>query len=325
MLVSVIIGIYNGEKFISKIYDNLCRQTFTDFQLIFSNDASTDKTLEMLEDIKKNDDRVLVISSKNNNGPGGAKNEAIKYANGKYLAFLDCDDYISDNYLEELVKSAKENNFPDIVISNFVRINSDGSSKLRDYTSDYVAYKQNIANYGKLYKRDLIDNNDLMIPYFNVIDDLLFNLSVKACNPSFYYNPTPKYYYVFNSNSVVNTTLLKFPKNSTDISVDYLRSLISNEKLDYNILNGNIFKFACWHLLKLGNNVGNDSMMIESEKLFNFIRENFPNYRKVDLKGERFVLQVVVRIMLLLDVLGLLNAFLKIYANIDLKRFWPTL
>ena len=85
MLVSVIIPVYNGEKYILRVYKSIKEQTYKNIEIIFFNDASKDNSLKILKELSKKDKNVKVYSSKKNNGPGGAKNEGLKKATGDYV------------------------------------------------------------------------------------------------------------------------------------------------------------------------------------------------------------------------------------------------
>lgn len=95
--ISVILPVYNSQKFIKQAIESVLGQTFTDFELIIVNDGSTDSTLEIISDFK--DKRIRLISQQNQ-GPGAARNNALKVAEGDYVMFLDSDDWYSKDALE---------------------------------------------------------------------------------------------------------------------------------------------------------------------------------------------------------------------------------
>ena len=93
---SIIIPVYNVEKFLRESLDSIVAQTFKDFEVICVNDGSTDNSLEILKEYANNDSRIKVISQENQ-GQGVARNNAIDIAQGKYLLFVDPDDFIESN------------------------------------------------------------------------------------------------------------------------------------------------------------------------------------------------------------------------------------
>ena len=108
--VSVIIPVYNAAKYLSQCLQSVCNQTLRDIEIICVNDASTDNSLEILQEFSKQDARIKIIDLKENKGAAVARNTAIKSAGGEYLGFVDSDDFIDLNFYEKLYKKAKETN-----------------------------------------------------------------------------------------------------------------------------------------------------------------------------------------------------------------------
>ena len=112
MKLSIIIPVYNVEKYISKCLDSILNQSFEDFEIICVNDGSTDNSLAILEEYK---DKRIIIINKKNEGSGVARNAGVDISKGEYLYFVDGDDWLEDNALEKMVKKADELN-TDILI-----------------------------------------------------------------------------------------------------------------------------------------------------------------------------------------------------------------
>lgn len=100
-LISIIIPIYNVEKYLRRCIDSVINQTYKNIEILLVDDGSPDSSGEICEQYKKNDDRVYVFHKKNG-GLSDARNYGIKYAKGKYITFIDSDDYIAKNYIEYL-------------------------------------------------------------------------------------------------------------------------------------------------------------------------------------------------------------------------------
>ena len=101
MRFSVIIPVYNVEKFIGKCLDSVFKQTYSDYEIVAVNDGLTDSSLKILENYQIDNPKLKIISQKNK-GLGGARNTGISNANGEFLILLDSDDYIASNMLETL-------------------------------------------------------------------------------------------------------------------------------------------------------------------------------------------------------------------------------
>lgn len=99
-LVSVIMPAYNAEQFIDRAIHSVLRQSVDDIELVVVDDASTDKTIEIVSGIADNDDRVKLVRSASNQGPAAARNAGIRVANGEFIAFNDADDVWNTRKLE---------------------------------------------------------------------------------------------------------------------------------------------------------------------------------------------------------------------------------
>jgi len=107
--ISVIVPVYNVEKYLRQCLDSIVKQTFTDFECICVNDGSTDNSLSILEEYSKKDNRFKVVYQENK-GLCSARNTGLKYITSQYITFIDSDDFVSSDYLENLLNVAiKEN------------------------------------------------------------------------------------------------------------------------------------------------------------------------------------------------------------------------
>lgn len=106
--VSVIIPVYNGEKYLRQCLDSICAQTYSDIEIIIVDDGSTDTTPDILKDFREKDPRIRVFSQENKYA-GVARNMGMSHATGEYLLFIDADDYIEPEAIEALYKKASEN------------------------------------------------------------------------------------------------------------------------------------------------------------------------------------------------------------------------
>lgn len=124
--VSVIMAVYNGEKYLKECIDSILNQTFSDFEFIIINDGSTDKTEEIVKNAMKKDKRIKLISNKENRGRAVARNQGLKIANGEYIAVIDSDDIALPQRLEKQVKFLDENQDVGLVGTWFYVIDEDG-------------------------------------------------------------------------------------------------------------------------------------------------------------------------------------------------------
>lgn len=164
--ISIIVPIYNAEKFIKKCVDSLLNQTKKELEFILINDGSTDKTHDILKTYK--DKRIKYFKNKNQ-GIGKTRNFGIEKATGKYIIFIDSDDYIAPTTCEELYnKAIKEK--ADVVVCDFFKVYDDGSiedinlpsfktSKLKDNPN--ILIDINLSPWNKIYSTKLIKDNNI--------------------------------------------------------------------------------------------------------------------------------------------------------------------
>ena len=125
-LVTIIVPVYNREKYIKETLQSILNQTYTNYEVIFVDDASTDASTSILEEYTKNNAKFTLIKLRRNMGVSFARNIGIRKASGRYIAFLDSDDLWLPHRLEEQIKFAKGNNYA-FTYSAFKYITDDGS------------------------------------------------------------------------------------------------------------------------------------------------------------------------------------------------------
>ena len=144
-LVSLIIPAYNAEKYLRRCLNSAMEQTFRDMEIIVINDGSTDTTLQICREYEQMDERFHVID-KANTGVSDSRNQAIQMAAGKYLQFMDSDDWLTRDATESLVYAAEKYDC-DMVIADFYRV--DGA---------VFTEKQHIRKRGLLTRQEYAEN-----------------------------------------------------------------------------------------------------------------------------------------------------------------------
>lgn len=163
--ISIIVPIFNAEKYLNKCIDSIINQTKKELEILLINDGSKDKTEEI---IKSYSDKRIKYFKNKNQGIGKTRNFGIDKAKGKYLMFLDSDDFLEKNACEELFNKAENNNL-DIVICDFYKLYDNNElEEVKQISFENSSLKdnpkilnENLAPWAKLYKRELIVKNNI--------------------------------------------------------------------------------------------------------------------------------------------------------------------
>lgn len=163
--VSIVIPMFNCELYIERCIDSLLRQTYDNIEIIVVDDGSLDKSAEIVKDMQLKNAKIIYLYQ-DNSGPGVARNRAIKYATGKYILFVDSDDYLGTNYIEEMVECAEENN-SELVIAGYTLVYEDKKKQVPIVPKKYIkntaeewAYRIS-ACCSRLYLKDFWNRHNL--------------------------------------------------------------------------------------------------------------------------------------------------------------------
>ncbi|MGX9986772.1 glycosyltransferase family 2 protein [Chryseobacterium sp. POL2] len=139
--VSIITPSYNSEKYITETIQSVLSQTLTDWEWIITDDKSSDKTVEIIEQYK--DPRIILIKSKENAGAGHARNLSLEKATGRFITFLDADDFWEPSFLEEMTSFMKQEK-AELAYSNYARCNENMIPQIDDFKADIVVTFENL-------------------------------------------------------------------------------------------------------------------------------------------------------------------------------------
>lgn len=131
--VSIITPCYNSSKFLQQTIDSVLNQTFTDWEWLITDDKSTDNSVEIIR--KVNDERIKLTVAEKNGGAGHARNLSLEKATGRFITFLDADDFWEPNFLEEMVSFMKKEN-AELAYSNYSRCDENLIPKIDDFKAD---------------------------------------------------------------------------------------------------------------------------------------------------------------------------------------------
>lgn len=235
--VTVIIPCYNVASQLVDCLNDLKKQSLKDIEIIFINDGSTDKTLEILLNFSKQDKRVTILSSVNR-GVSAARNIGIRAANAPYLFFFDPDDRIDPDFLDKLYHKISSKHF-DLVKSSYVRVDKYGRKTKSDMNerlekSPHSLLDLNSEWIGALYSKDLINKYDIRFPeHIRYKEDVAFLFCYTSMAKRLGLVDTTTYYYNFQRQGSASNTLYK----SLDHTISKLSDSILGLEFRIDFLN----------------------------------------------------------------------------------------
>lgn len=226
--VSIIIPIYNAEKFLEQSIKSVLCQTYSNIEVVIVNDGSTDKSQEICKMLSLKDERIVLIN-KENEGAGKARLTGIQNSRGKYIGFLDADDLMEPYFIEKMLTALEANN-ADLVECGYY-IFSENTLKKHDVFSENLIYNREqfrqkvVANtiidgyeavvlWNKLYRKTIIDKF-VSIHAANVLEDYIFNM---------------QYYLGVENYAYLNERLIRYRVTENSLSRKYNPELISELK-----------------------------------------------------------------------------------------------
>lgn len=212
--VSIIIPLYNSENKISGCLNSAMNQTERDIEIIVVNDGSTDKSGDICDELSGNDDRVTVIHQ-SNKGAGPARNKGLELAKGEYLYFLDSDDRMEPNLVEENLQLLSQFN-TDVLIFGYTKVEIgpgktvevktrlkekrlQSKQEIKEHLCGIFEDGATFAVWNKMFKRKLIATNNITYPDMKRNQDMAFTLEALKHANSITVNPEQYYHYSFDS------------------------------------------------------------------------------------------------------------------------------
>lgn len=294
--VSIIVPVYNVEKYLEKCLDSLAMQTLKDIEIIIVNDGSTDSSPEIIKQYEEKYNNIKSYS-KENGGLSDARNYGLKYVTGEYVAFLDSDDYVDTTLYEKMYNKAI-NEKADYVECDFIWEYPDESridTGIR-YTNklEMFTYARVVA-WNKLIKSEIVlENEDLRFPYGLKYEDVEFFYKLVPKVSKFAFVEEPLIHYIQREDSLV--------KVQTEKTLDLITSL--NEVLDYykekdfydeykDVIEYTFARLTLCSSLKRMAKIENNELRKKCIKqAWNNLNEKFPNWKNnriiKNTKDDRF-------------------------------------
>lgn len=308
--VSVILPVFNPGDGIHKCIDSLIRQTLREIEMIFVDDCGTDGAKEIILEAAASDTRIRLIENPDNMGAGRSRNNGIEEARGEYLSFVDPDDYISFDFLEQLYKKAVQTG-ADIVKCVYKNVNEDGTSEPEDdqfnlnqrinegLQRGYPLYSLfTFQHQDGIYRREMILENDVRYASSNISEDTVFLLKACYAAKSFAFAEGGSYYYVVREGSAVRSFSIKRWKGEM-ISLHDMLQFIEKE----HVFTPEGFRYAINHIVPV----------LDLLKYFEDTQQECGTMQE-SLRAELESLSYIDEIM---DIDVVIDAFLRMETNLS--------
>ncbi len=306
MRFSIVIPVYNVERFLAKCLDSALNQSFNDYEIVAVNDGSTDSSRTILSQYETASTKIKVIDQENK-GLGGARNTGIQHAAGEFLVFLDSDDYIPSSMLEEIDSYLQEYNL-DILAFDCNMVNTSGKilqvATVADISGEYTALskKQFLLLEPtaclKVYRRSLYTAHAILFPERLWYEDLATVLKLVPHANHLGYLKKPLYYYVQHEASIThsqNTARMLEIITAFDSTLQYYKTsgLLAefHDELEWNcilhVLYYSAFRFF-----------GYDYDRQDMEKAYHYSKTVFPGWESnkylAQKKNTRYLMGLVI-------------------------------
>lgn len=291
-LISVIIPVYNVEKYLEKCLKSVQNQSYAHFEVILINDGSTDSSLKICEAFIKKDKRFSVLT-KENGGLSSARNLGLKKIRGKYVTFVDSDDYLSEHYLKHFVSGIESEK--SIVCSKFLLVDENGVflskrqriqekklifSKEEGIKEILLQNKMDHSAWGKLYPISFFEN--ITFPDGKLFEDMGTTYKLLALANEVVFLDEYDYYYLQQPNSIMNSSFNLKKLDIIDMSKEMIKDIVNTCPQLVNYAKNRAFSAEAGIFLDVPNTKAFES---SQKLLWKEVREN--RYAPFLIKGAR--------------------------------------
>lgn len=287
--LSIIVPVYNVEKYLNKCLNSLVKQTKDNYEIIVVNDGTKDDSQKIIDYYAKNYPHLIKCYIKENGGIGSARNFGIKYATGKYLAFIDGDDYVELDYFENMCNIAFKDDL-DLVVADleYVWENGEKSPMYKKGLPDIgepmktKLFLSPLFSWNKIYKRELFENLGCQFPIGVWYEDIPVVLRFCANTDKIGYYDRIGVHYLQRSTSIMGSSYSPKMYDIFDTFSNLVQEFKQNglydkhyKELEYLYIE-HFLVYGAFRFLRTDEKHYKDLMI----KAFDFVKTEFPNYMK---------------------------------------------
>lgn len=313
-IISIIVPVYNGEKFINKCVESILAQTYKNIEIILINDGSKDRSLEILKRLEEKHQKITVYDQENC-GVANTRNKGIKYATGDYIMFMDNDDFIDPDYIETFVNEIRENDY-DIVIGGYKRVNTKNQIMFNNHplNDEWTKYTI-IAPWAKLYKKEVIEKYHAQFLDYGIAEDVYFVLNLYSRSLRIKTIRYEGYNWFYNDESISNT-IHKGLNENLDLTyvLDKLLQYDVEENSEIDYFYYFIYRFCVYYLLTSGRYSDKTTFQKEYQKIKIWLDTNLKQRIKIP-STEKIGMKLCIVFWKTISKLGLVKLFSKFYCK----------
>lgn len=284
--VSIIVPVYNCEKYIKKCLESALGQTYANIEIIVIDDGSTDQSLDIIYHTARGRSNVQIIHQENQ-GVSTARNRGLENAVGEYITFLDGDDYLGESYIENLVRAIEQNN-SDLVICGYQKVDTKGTCLSKTVPGQYIPFDHEewayriTASCSRLYRKDVWDKYHISFESGVRGEDVPISLFFNKVCRNIVVIPTAEYYYVQHSESVTHNFRglrnLQLPYRSIEQMLDQTDQI--PERNSWEFLELGVMRFLTQCIFDLGRGASREQLKELCAFAERIMLRHFPNYWK---------------------------------------------
>lgn len=262
--ISIIIPVYNSEKYLLRCLNSIVNQTFRDIEIICIDDCSTDDSIKILKSFEQKDNRIKILYNDKNSGPSFSRNSGMSIAQGDYIGFVDSDDYIDNDFYEKLYFAAKKYD-ADIAACGIKRLKKNKEKFYLKFEKEIVC-EDNFEKFilcdvpdkcyvwNRIYKLSNLKKNNILFEHDVYFEDRCFTAEVLIKLKRLVVVPNVFYNYWVNPKSIVKT---KSPKKAADsyYTKEKMKNIMlqNNINIRYEIKRYGIFGLTLFKIKYYGN------------------------------------------------------------------------
>lgn len=274
-LISVIVPVYNAEKYLERCINSICNQTYKNLEIILVNDGSSDNSKVICEALSKIDSRIILINQENG-GSSIARNTGLEKSSGDIISFIDSDDYIEAEMLEKMLQLMLAYNL------EVIEIERDAVSKTKVFDNSFTIEDSITATeriikttafqvWKRIYRRHVVQDMRF-IPKI-IHQDVFFTIDVINKVPTIGYLNTPFYIYNRESIGIIRSRYSKMKRDIAIKATEYIKANIPKNKKLEQVMDNYIVGYYTDHYFLLSRNVNLDKERKFRKKLKKEIRK----------------------------------------------------